>query len=117
MTHATLHHWDSVAEEQLSAGIRRRYVTTDRVTVARFALTRGAVVKMHSHENEQVSHVLSGVARFTVAGETIVARAGDMLQIPSMAEHGVETLEDAVVIDVFNPVRQDWIDGADAYLR
>src|SRR6185369_2420622 len=117
MTHATLHHWDSLPEEQLSSGVRRRYLTTDRVTMARFALSRGAVVRMHSHENEQVSHVLSGVVRFTIAGETIVARAGDVLQIPSLAEHGVEIVEDAVVIDVFSPVRQDWIDDKDAYLR
>ena len=117
MSQPTLHHWDTVPEQELSTGIRRRYVTTDRVTIARFALAKGAVVRMHSHEHEQISHVLSGALRFTIAGQTMEMRAGDVVQIPSRAEHGVEVVEDAVVIDVFSPIRQDWLDGADAYLR
>jgi quercetin dioxygenase-like cupin family protein len=97
------------------------------MTLARFALARGAAVPGHSHDHEQVSYVVSGLARFfvTAAGEagapgtreTILVRAGEALQIPSWAEHGVEALEDTEVIDVFSPVRQDWLDGTDTYFR
>ena len=46
-----------------------------------------------------------------------VERFEELLQIPPHVAHGVEVLEDAHVIDVFSPVRQDWIDGTDTYFR
>jgi quercetin dioxygenase-like cupin family protein len=42
-------------------------------------------------------------------------RGGEVLQIPANVRHEVEVLEDALVVDVFSPVRQDWIDGTDGY--
>jgi len=127
MPHAILHRWDAVPSQAVAPGINRRFITAARMTLARFALARGAVVPAHSHDHEQVSYVVSGLLRFVVtpaaeAGapgvpETILVRAGEALQIPSWAEHGVEALDDAEVIDVFSPVRQDWVDGTDTYFR
>jgi len=112
---ATLHRWDEIANEDVTAGVNRRYFTASRVTMARFAMTRGAVVPVHAHEQEQVSYVVTGALQFVVGGQEIVVRAGSVLQIPSRVEHGVTVLEDSEVIDVFSPVRQDWIDGTDTY--
>lgn len=117
MPSAVLHRWDDVPAQDLAPGIRRRYLTTDRMTIARFALSRGGVVPAHAHDHEQVSYVVSGALRFRVAGEEFVVRAGEALQIPSQAEHSVEVVEDTEVIDMFAPVRQDWVDGTDAYFR
>ena len=117
MSTAVLHRWDDLPTQHLAPGIDRRFLTAARVTIARFALSRGAVVPQHSHDHEQVSYVVSGTVRFRVAGEEIVVRAGEALQIPSWAEHGVHVEEDAEVIDVFCPVRQDWIDGTDTYFK
>jgi quercetin dioxygenase-like cupin family protein len=114
---AILHRWDDLPNQQLAPGINRRFLTAERTTIARFSLQRGAVVPAHSHDHEQVSYVVSGALRFLVAGDEIVVRAGEALQIPSWAEHRVEVLEDTEVIDVFSPVRQDWIDGTDTYFR
>lgn len=117
MPAAVLHRWDDVPTEDLAPGIRRRFLTTSRMTIARFALSKGGVVPSHSHDHEQVSYVLGGALRFRVGGEEILVRAGEALQIPSWAEHSVEVVEDTEVIDVFAPVRQDWIDGTDTYFR
>ena len=117
MPSAVLHRWDAIPSEDLAPGIRRRFITTDRMTVAHFHLARGAVVPRHSHDHEQLSYVVSGLARFHVAGEEILVHPGEAIQIPSWAEHGVEVVEDCHVIDTFAPVRQDWLDGTDAYLR
>jgi quercetin dioxygenase-like cupin family protein len=114
---ATIHRWDAIPSQELAPGIRRRFVTASRVTIARFNLSRGAIVPSHSHEHEQVSYVLSGSLRFRVAGEESVLHAGEALQIPSGAEHSVEVIEDTEVIDVFAPVRQDWLDGTDSYFK
>ena len=107
--------WSDIVEEQMNPSTRRRYVTADRVTVARFDLKRGGVVPRHSHENEQVTCVISGALRFRFGDAEVLARAGDVVQIPSWAEHEVEIVEDTVAIDVFSPVRRDWLDRTDSY--
>ncbi|MNC93889.1 Cupin domain protein [compost metagenome] len=71
----------------------------------------------HSHANEQMSTVLDGRMRFTIDGEDIIAEAGQTVTIPPFSKHGVEALEDCHMLEVFSPVRQDWIDGTDQYLR
>jgi unsaturated pyranuronate lyase len=109
--------WSDMPSEQLNPATARRYLTGERITVARFELKRGGVVARHSHENEQVSCVLSGKLKFKVNGQELLVGSGEVLQIPSWVEHEVEVVEDTVVIDVFSPVRQDWIDKRDDYLR
>jgi quercetin dioxygenase-like cupin family protein len=117
--HATAvrHRWSDIPSEQINPSTARQYVTGDRVTVARFDLKRGGVVPRHSHENEQVSHVLSGALKFKINGQEVIVGAGELLQIPGGLEHEVEVVEDTIVIDVFSPVRQDWIDKTDTYFR
>jgi unsaturated pyranuronate lyase len=112
-----LHRWTDIASESITPSVARRYFTGDRVTVARFELTRGGVVPRHSHENEQVSCVLSGALKFDFDGREVVVRGGEVMQIPGSVPHEVTVLEDTVVIDVFSPVRQDWIDRTDTYFR
>ena len=116
-TTAVHHTWSTIEQEQINESIARRYITGDRVTVARFELARGGVVPVHAHENEQVSIVLEGALRFRIDGSEIVVRAGEVMQIPGGVPHGVDVIENSVVIDVFSPVRQDWIDKTDTYFQ
>jgi quercetin dioxygenase-like cupin family protein len=109
------HRWTDIAAEQINPAISRQYITGDRVTIARFELKRGGVVPRHAHENEQVSVVLSGALRFKIDGRDIIVRAGEVMQIPGNVPHEVEVLEDTLVMDVFSPIRQDWIDKTDNY--
>jgi unsaturated pyranuronate lyase len=115
MSTAVLHKWDDLPAKELAPGVRRRFITADRVTIARFNLSKGAVVPAHAHEHEQVSYVVRGALRFVVDGAETVVRSGEALQIPSWVEHRVHVIEDTEVIDVFSPVRQDWLDGTDTY--
>ena len=112
---ATLHRWADIPPEAINASIGRQYLTADRVTIARFELKRGGVVPRHAHVNEQVSCVLSGALTFRFDDRELIARAGDVVQIPGGIPHEVTVVEDAVVLDVFSPVRQDWIDRTDTY--
>ena len=113
----THHRWNDITAEPLTPNVSRRYLTAERVTIARFELTRGGVVPMHAHENEQVSIVMNGALRFTIDGREFVVRTGEAMQIPPTVPHEVEVLEDTLVFDVFSPLRQDWIDKADTYFR
>jgi quercetin dioxygenase-like cupin family protein len=109
--------WHDLPSEPMNAATERRYINSDRVTLARFELKRGGVVPRHSHENEQVSYIVSGALRFKVGGEEVVVRGGEVIQIPSWVEHEVDILEDTIAIDVFSPVRQDWINKTDNYFN
>jgi quercetin dioxygenase-like cupin family protein len=117
MTVPIHHRWDEIEPEQINASIARQYITGDRVTIARFALKRGGIVPRHSHENEQVSVVLSGALLFKIDGRETKVQTGEVMQIPGNVAHEVEVLEDTLVMDVFSPVRQDWIDKTDTYFR
>jgi len=100
-------------------------VQHDRVThamvvptmLARIVLKKGAHVPTHHHMHEQISHVVDGALEFRVDGNTIAVRAGGILCIPPHMPHEVVAIEDSVALDIFNPPRQDWINGDDAYLR
>jgi quercetin dioxygenase-like cupin family protein len=109
------HRWNEIAPEQINAAVSRQYITADRVTIARFELKRGGVVPRHAHANEQVSLVMSGALLFRIDGRDITVKGGEALQIPGNVAHEVEVLEDALVVDVFSPIRQDWIDKTDDY--
>lgn len=97
--------------------VTRQVVHTALFTIARLELKAGAVVPVHTHENEQVTTVLSGCLRFTIGGGTLDLPAGHSLAISANDPHGVEVTEDTVALDLFTPRREDWIRGDDAYLR
>lgn len=112
-----VHSWNHVEREPMTAGIARQVIHSGRMTTARIFMKEGAVVARHSHENEQMSHVLEGRLRFEFNDGDIVVEAGEVLEIPSNEPHRVVALEDSAAMDVFAPIRQDWISGDDAYLR
>jgi quercetin dioxygenase-like cupin family protein len=70
---------------------------------------------MHNHEAEQITYVLTGSMKFKVNGEDVVVRAGEVLHIPSWLPHQAEALEDCFEMDIFSPIRYDWLNGTDNY--
>jgi quercetin dioxygenase-like cupin family protein len=112
-----VYRWDQIEKEQLSPYLARQVIHGENMTVARIHLAKGAVVPLHSHPNEQITLLVSGRLRFIMAGEERVVEAGETVQIPPQLPHQVEALEDSVAVDLFSPVREDWIRGDDAYLR
>jgi len=113
----TLHKWSEIEEEKLTDSISRKYIMGDRVTMAMFTLKKGCTIQTHSHENEQMSTVLSGAMKFVVEGQEVFVRSGETLRIPPMTPHSAEALEDTENLDVFAPVRSDWLEGNDDYLK
>lgn len=110
-----LHRWSDVEAQQITPAISRQFITGDRVTIGRFELKQGGVVPRHSHEHEQVSSVLTGRVRFVFDGGSVEVGPGEVLQIPGGVPHEVVVIEDTLVIDVFTPVREDWVTGTDTY--
>ncbi len=111
--------WDKMEKERVTDVIQRKVISGERAMLAQVFLEKGAVVPMHSHENEQITYLLQGTLKFWIGEgkEELVLRAGEVLHIPSMVPHQAEALEDCLDVDVFSPPRQDWLDGTDDYFR
>src|SRR3712207_3421747 len=89
-------------------GIRRRTIAVgERMMQMLVALDAGSHVPEHQHPHEQLTHVLRGRLRFSVAGATQELEAGQSLCIPGAVPHAADVLEDTLVIDTFSPPREE----------
>ena len=112
---AVHHRWKEMPRELIGERIARRFITGERITLAHFELKRGASVKSHGHEAEEMLCVLSGSVKITTDGAGNIIREGEVIHIPDAVPHEVEALEDSAILDIFSPIRQDWLDKTDTY--
>ena len=92
---------DGVTYKTLAYGIR--------TLLSEFRLEKGSVIPVHKHPHEQTGYMISGRMTFTINGEIYNVQPGDSWCIPSNVEHGVEVIDDSVVIEVFSPVREEYL--------
>ena len=91
-------------------GVRRQTITTGTTMYQmRARLDAGSVLPIHQHPQEQIAHVVSGRMIMIVNGARHELSAGQSIYLPSNVPHGVETLEDTLVIDTFSPPRDDYL--------
>ena len=74
-----------------------------------FLLTAGHTLPRHVHEQEQTGYLVSGSIRLFIGGDAFDVGPGDSWCIPGGVEHGAEILVDSVAIEVFSPVREDYL--------
>ena len=124
MDQVTKHRWRDVKTEELNPLLSRQVLTANDTMIAKVILKKGCVVPAHHHVNEQITYILDGCLRFWIGDhaanpgdEYVDVNPGEVLLIPSNVPHRAEALVDTVDIDVFNPPREDWLKGTDAYLR
>lgn len=108
-TSARLHRWDEIALEKVTEMLSRKIVAGDREMLVQSYVKRGCLVPMHAHDTEQMTYVLQGALKFLVGGEEITVRDGDVLHIPAGVTHQAEALDDTFELDVFSPIRRDWL--------
>lgn len=102
---------DSTTEwSDLGGGVKRKIMCYDnRVMLVKVQFEKGAVGTLHSHYHTQISHVDSGMFEVEIAGEKKVLKAGDAFYVRPDAVHGVVCLEAGMLVDVFSPMREDFI--------
>lgn len=101
---------DTGESRQLLDGIHlTTLVHGDKTLMAKFTLAKGSAIPTHSHPHEQTGIMISGKLRFTVDGEIMDVKPGDSWCLPGKVEHSAEALEDTVVVEVFSPVREDYL--------
>jgi quercetin dioxygenase-like cupin family protein len=111
--------WDRIPVEKVTEEISRQLLTGRNEMLARVLLKKGAVVPQHSHVSEQITYIVEGALRLWIGSpeEEVTVRAGEFVLIPPDVPHRALALEDTVDIDVFSPIRQDWLDGTDTYFH
>ena len=94
----------------LLPGIEQKtLVYGERTLMTKFRLNKGSILPLHRHPHEQTGYLISGRICLTIGGQTHNCAPGDSWCIPAEAEHGADVIEDAIVIEVFSPVRQEYI--------
>jgi quercetin dioxygenase-like cupin family protein len=109
--------WDAIPKEVLSKTIARKIITGDKAMVAQVFIAKGGIVPLHQHESEQITYILEGALKFQLEGREVVVGKGQVLRIPSNVPHRAIALEDTLDLDIFSPIRHDWLTKDDAYLR
>ena len=109
--------WEEMEKEVLSPTIGRKIISGDKAMVAQVFFVKGAIVPEHSHDSEQITYILEGALEFEIEGKKILVAKGQVLRIPSNVPHKAVALEDTLDLDIFSPIRHDWLSKDDAYLR
>lgn len=80
-----------------------------RTLLSTFRISAGAVIPTHGHPHEQTGYLVSGRLDFSIGDDRFDAGPGDSWNIPGEVPHGAIALEDSIVIEVFSPVRDDYL--------
>ncbi|MBU3744477.1 MAG: cupin domain-containing protein [Sediminibacterium sp.] len=97
-----------IPEIEMIPGFLARFVHTDNLTFSFLTVAAGAALPEHHHPQEQVSMVMEGEFELTVSGKPIRLHPGQVLVIPSGTPHSGKAITNCKLLDVFNPVREDY---------
>lgn len=102
----------SVAWEEMGDGVRRKIMAYgDQIMAVYVEFKKDSIGALHAHPHVQITCVRSGAFEVKIGDERRVLRAGDFFYVPSNVEHGGRAIEDCVLIDVFSPMRKEFIPG------
>lgn len=112
--------WNDVPSEEVTPQMHRKIVAGEKLMIAKMKFGDGFRVPLHSHENEQITEVISGTIRFWFGDnreQQMDLHAGEMVVIPPNLPHEALMIGAVEEIDHWAPPRQDWLDGTDDYLK
>ena len=102
---------DLLPWEEIDTGVKRKIMAyDDNLMMVKVQFEKGGVGSLHHHSNSQISHVESGKFEIEINGNKKILSAGDAFYVPPDVVHGAVCLEAGTLIDVFSPMREDFID-------
>ena len=107
-----LHHSDEGYVLALPGIVRKTLAYGAKTLMVEFRLEKGATLPRHSHPYEQIGYLVSGRMVLTIDGEARELAPGDSWCIAEGVAHGAEVREEAVAVEVFAPVRPDYLPDA-----
>ena len=84
----------------------------EKTSMTKFLLKKGSTLPQHSHTHEQTGYLIKGQMRLSIGLEKYDTRQGDSWCIPGGIVHRAEIIEDAIAIEVFSPVRENYLSKA-----
>lgn len=106
--HVSIHSERPVID--LGGGVKRSIQSyNDEMMAVEVIFETGAVGADHTHPHTQCSYVLSGRFSYSVEGEAVELNPGDSIVVPSGLVHGTKCLEAGVLLDIFAPMRKDFL--------
>lgn len=108
-TQNPIHHRDVEGILALPGIYRKPLAYSEDFNLNYFELAQGSVIPLHSHEPSQIGFVISGKVRFFTEHSEFIAEPGHSYVFERNEKHGAEILEDARIIDVFHPLREDYL--------
>ncbi|WP_254411773.1 cupin domain-containing protein [Dyadobacter diqingensis] len=96
--------------EELGGGLKRKIMSyDDNLMMVKVAFEKGGIGTLHSHFHTQMSYIDSGSFEITIGDKTGVLKKGDAYYIPPNIVHGALCLEAGILVDIFTPLREDFI--------
>ena len=99
-----------ITPREMVPGVKARFIHSSNMTIAYWERDAGASMPEHTHPHEQIVNVLEGEVIYTVGDETQELGEESVLVIPPNAPHGGEAIVHCRLLDVFYPVREDYIE-------
>lgn len=91
-------------------GVQRKTLAVgEKTLMSKFVLESGSELPLHKHPHEQIGFLVSGRLLLTIGRESCELGPGDSWAVPGDVEHGAKVLERSEAIEVFYPVRQDYL--------
>jgi quercetin dioxygenase-like cupin family protein len=96
--------------DDLGGGIKRKIMAhNDQLMLVKVAFEKGAIGTLHQHPHLQMSYVAEGIFEVTVGDSVKTLTKGDVFFALSNIIHGVACIEEGLLIDLFNPAREDFL--------
>ncbi len=99
-----------VAWQPMAQGVKRKIMAYDEsLMVVKVQFETGGIGTLHQHYHTQITHVESGVFEVEIGGDKKILKSGDAFYVPPNAIHGCVCKEAGVLIDIFSPMREDFV--------
>ncbi|GAL75400.1 pectin degradation protein KdgF [Nonlabens ulvanivorans] len=104
---------DQMEWENLGGGVSRKFLGYDnQIMMVQVKFEKGAEGAPHQHFHTQTTYVAAGKFEFEIDGVKQIVSAGDGVYMEPNLMHSAVCLEEGMLIDVFAPVREDFLDGS-----
>ncbi len=108
-------HLQQIEPFDISTGFHARFIHSETMTLAYVEIDAGAELPEHSHVHEQVVNMLEGTFELRLGGQTLRLEPGQVVIIPSNLPHSGRAIRRSRILDVFHPVREDFVNKKVAY--
>ena len=109
----------NITPTELGGGVTRKILSySEKLMTVELRFPKGGVGAPHSHPHEQIGYIISGKLIYKEAGQPDkLLQTGDTYYVRPNAVHGIEAVEDTMLLDIFTPMREDFVKNSNLLLK